>query len=95
MDIKDLIERLNRHPHIKTRLEILLNVAENSSGEFDRADDAEHALVEEIRKMGQELLQGWATNQNIKKELETKNLPNITRHSKKNCIGKQLSEKSK
>ena len=95
MEDNNLINRLNKHPHIKARLEVLLNVAENSSGEFERADDAEAALIDGIRQMGQELLQGWATNQNMAMELKTRDNNDLKRHAKKNFTGDLPSGKLK
>lgn len=93
MDTKGLIERLNRNPIIKERIELLLDIAENTSGEFEKADDAEFALVDGIRKMGHELLQSWATTQHSNKVSEAKNHPYLKCHVKKNFIGIQHSDK--
>ena len=38
-------ERLNRHPILKNRVESLLNIVENSSGDAATADDAEKRVV--------------------------------------------------
>jgi len=36
----DIEERLNRHPLLKRRIESILNIAENTSGDINIADDA-------------------------------------------------------
>ena len=95
MDNNTLIKLLDRNPHIKARLEVLLNVTENVSGEFKRADDAEDAIAEGVRKMGQDLLQNWAAKQNVEKECEARNNNDLRCHSKKNSIGEQPLEKLK
>jgi hypothetical protein len=95
MDSNELAKKLEKYPHIKARLEVLISVAENSSGEFKRADDAEDALAEGIRQMGQDLLQAWAIVQNADAEIEARNNSNLKCHSKKNFTGKQHSEKLK
>ena len=41
-------------------MEILLAVVENVAGDCLKADAAEQAVLEEVRKMGNEALQGWA-----------------------------------
>jgi len=51
--------RLERHPIIKARISKLLDVMENAGGDLRRADDAERRAIDELRGMGQELLQGW------------------------------------
>jgi hypothetical protein len=61
-----LMKRLAKYPHLEARIEALLDVAENSSGKLDRADDAEEKLIVEIKKIGNELLTTWATNQEEK-----------------------------
>jgi len=68
MEKEDLIERLSRHSELKARVEQLLNVVENTEGDVELADDAEQRVVDELRQMGNEALQGWAKNQAIKKE---------------------------
>lgn len=55
-----LVERLERHPGMKARIERVLDVLENTSGDLIRADEAERHAIDELRAMGQELLQGWA-----------------------------------
>lgn len=56
---EDVAQRLERHPIIKARITRLLDMVENASGELRRADDAERRAIDELRAMGQELLQGW------------------------------------
>lgn len=85
----ELAKKLEKYPYIKARMESLLSVAENTSGNFDLADDAEEQLIIEIRKMGQEMLQTWADNQVEKKIIETKKSGKAKAHSKKNSIGPQ------
>lgn len=87
-----LLKRVDKHPHIEARLEVLLNLAENVTGEFDKADDAEEQLIVEIRKMGNELLQAWAAEsaeKAIQKAQESN--PRLIKHSKKNSTGRQHS----
>ena len=55
-----LLERLRRQPAIRGRLVALLDVAEDSEGDLRRADDAELRLTQEIRRLGQEMMQAWA-----------------------------------
>jgi len=53
-------QRLERHPQVRARVLRLLDVLENTSGEIRRADEAERRAIDELRAMGQEVLQGWA-----------------------------------
>lgn len=54
------ISRLNQHPILRSRVEALLHVVENTAGECTKADDAERHVIEELRKMGSDALHCWA-----------------------------------
>ena len=54
------LTRLNHHPALRDRLEALLNIVENVAGDCTKADAAEQAMIEELRKLGNTALQGWA-----------------------------------
>lgn len=85
-------ERLNRHPILKSRVESLLNIAENSSEITEKADDAEFRLIDELRRMGNEILQDWALEKESVTVGELRNdNENIIGHGKKNFIGTQRS----
>ncbi len=76
-DHKNSVEkRLNKHPLLKKRVEELLEVMENTNGDFKKADEAEQKVIEELRKMGNDVLHGWASNretQEFEKVLDDKN----------------------
>jgi len=55
-----LLTRLTHHPHLRERLEALLNIMDNVAGDCTQADAAEQAVLEEVRKLGNAALQGWA-----------------------------------
>lgn len=55
-----LLERLNRHPLLRARMESLLAVVEDAVGDWERADAAERRVIEELRQMGNEALTAWA-----------------------------------
>jgi len=50
-------ERLERHPALKARMERMLDVVENASGDVRRADEAERRAIEELRQMGLEVIE--------------------------------------
>lgn len=86
--MNSLVERLEKYPHLRDRFEAILNVVENTTGELEKADDAEMKAIEEVRKLGSELLQTWASNQEIRKSSQAaEENPQLIRHSKKNCTG--------
>jgi hypothetical protein len=83
-----LIKRLEKYPHLRDRFEAILNIAENTTGELERADDAEMKAIEEVRKIGAELLRTWASNQEMKKSAQAvEENAQLIRHSKKNYTG--------
>ena len=88
-DLK-LLEKLNSNPILKKRVEEILNIAHNSSGELITADQAEEKTIEEIRKLGREVLREWAVNQHENVAKRTKEeKPKTKKHIKKNSIGNQ------
>jgi hypothetical protein len=55
-----LVERLAKHPELRARIAQILTLVENSQGDANTADEAEQRAVEEVRKLGQEVLGAWA-----------------------------------
>jgi vacuolar-type H+-ATPase subunit B/Vma2 len=89
----ELLNKINSHPSIRKRVEEILNIAENTSGELITAQQAEEKAIEEIRKLGQEILKEWAVSQHLKaidqakiEHLEAKE------HVKKNYTGNRHLE---
>ena len=92
-DLK-LIEKLNSNPALKKRVEEILNIAHNSSGKLITADEAEMKTLEEVQKLGREVLKEWAVNQHEQAIKATKEeTPKAKKHIKKNSIGTQLLDK--
>jgi hypothetical protein len=89
-----LLNKINSHPSIRKRVEEILHIAENTSGELITARQAEEKAIEEIRKLGQEVLKKWAENQHNKAVDKAKlEHPKPKEHLKKNFIGNQHLEK--
>ena len=57
---KELLNRLNRRPDLKKRVESILSIAEDDGDGIVKADEAESRVVEEVRRMGNEVITGWA-----------------------------------
>ncbi|WYD80176.1 MAG: hypothetical protein V8K32_12775 [Candidatus Electrothrix gigas] len=57
---KELINQLNRHPDIKDRVKSIISIANNDGDGIVTADEAESRVIEEVRRMGNEVLTGWA-----------------------------------
>jgi 2-phospho-L-lactate transferase/gluconeogenesis factor (CofD/UPF0052 family) len=88
-DLK-FLEKLSSVPHLRKRFEEILNIAHNSSGKLITANEAEMKTIEEVKKLGKEVLQEWAVSQHeqaIKVTKEEK--PKAKKHIKKNSIGTQ------
>ena len=48
------------HPDLRDRMASIVGAVENSAGDLEEADAAEERLVEEMRLLGREAMQGWA-----------------------------------
>lgn len=90
-----LESRLNAHPELKAKIESLLSVVENVDGDLQSAHEAEQRVIEEIQKLGQSALQGWAVQQN-EEQKETFAKANVQAHRsrKKHSTGILDSVKS-
>jgi len=91
----NLEERLKEYPELKTKIETLLGIMENAGGDVEKAAEAERRIIEELRQMGNELLQGWARRQQQKKEEEYNRKPGVNRKEKKTSTGTRDWGKSK
>lgn len=88
--LKNLVMRIQGQPGLEERIEAILDIMENKSGEFLTADQAEGKAIEEIQKLGQELLKGWALNQqNLAVKRAEQTHPSAKKHGKKNSTGKR------
>lgn len=85
---QNLLDRLNQHPAIFERIEAILNIVENTSGNCTKANDAEQQTIDELRHLGSDILHSWAENTTQK---ATKTLKNqkvkIKSNGKKNSAG--------
>ena len=84
---RELAERLEEHPELKKRFEMILDIVDNVGGDVEKADEAERRAIEAVRQLGNEVVQGWAHRQHQKKEDEWEQKPGMIRKSKKNSIG--------
>jgi histidinol dehydrogenase len=89
-----LESRLNRHPHLRARIEGLLDIIDNAGDDVEKASAAEQRVMEELRKMGNEALHCWAENQEHKKteQLEQSDTE-VNKKVKKNSTGTRASER--
>ncbi|MFO1434702.1 MAG: ISKra4 family transposase [Candidatus Competibacteraceae bacterium] len=80
-----LLERLNRHPLLRARVESLLEVVEDAAGDYEKADAAERRVIEELRQMGTEALTAWAERGVEKSMAVAQAEPDWRPGGKKNC----------
>lgn len=89
-----LADRILAHPGLKERVEAIFDIAENTSGELITADQAEGRAIEEVHKLGRELLKEWAVQRHEKAIKIAQNThPTAKRYEKKSSTGNQRSEK--
>lgn len=85
MNTQELLEQLEAHPELKTRIIQLLAVVNNKEGDVDLADEAERRVTEELRGLGQQSLESWANRQAAKATRNVKQQkPSLRQHTKKN-----------
>ena len=83
-----LEDRLQSHPVLQERFETLLAMVEAEVGTLDRADDVEQRVIEELRRLGHDLLQAWATSKAMQHTAVVRQTaPAVQGHGQKNCTG--------
>ena len=92
---RNLLERLEKHPELKERFEMIVDIVDNAAGDVEKADEAERRAIEAVRQLGNEIVQGWAQRQHQKKENEYEQKPEVSRKEKKRSTGSWSSEKSR
>ncbi len=55
-----LAARLTHYPELRARFEEILAMVENEQADTFTADEAEERAFEQVRRLGQEVLQSWA-----------------------------------
>ena len=88
---EDLGERLNRYPEFRAKVEELLDIVENRSGDANKADDAEDLIWEELREMGQRAMQEWAERKHERVVSENENRKELSKREKKGSTGTRPS----
>jgi len=82
-----LAARLTQYPELLARFEEILSVAENEQGTANTADEAEELAFEQVRQLGQELLQTWATRKHERVTRAYDARQDHRRKGKKNSTG--------
>jgi hypothetical protein len=84
---EDVSARLDKHPQLRQRVERLLDLCEDRAGDLRKADEAEQRVVEEMRALGHEVLEGWAREQLEARCEELDRTAGVSREGKKNSAG--------
>ena len=87
MGDEEMLRRLSSHPEIRNRIASLLSAVDDTGGDLKLADDAEMRLTQELRRMGQEAMQAWASAQVIATEQDVRHSGRTQRLGKKNSAG--------
>ena len=91
----DFLRRLREYPELKAKIETLLAIIEQAGGDVAKAAEAERRSIEEMRKMGNEVMHRWARHQQQKKEAEYQVKPGMNGKEKTTSMGTGDWEKSK
>jgi len=83
------------HPGFRDRVASIASAVGNLEGDLSEADAAEERLVEEMRLLGREALQGWAEERVEATELEIRQQPGMHGNGKKNSAGIRNSARSR
>jgi hypothetical protein len=86
---------LQSHPSFRDRLASIVGAVGNLDGGLGEADAAEERLVEEMRLLGREALQGWADERVEATEREVRGQAGVHRQGKKNSTGIRNSARSR
>ncbi len=92
---KELLNQLNRRPDLKKRVKSILSIAGDDGDGIVKADEAESRVIEEVRRMGNEVLTQWAETRIEKSGAYLPADSDIDRSGKKKSVGTQHSEKFK
>jgi hypothetical protein len=82
-----LLQRINRHPLLRARVESLLGVVEDAGGDLEKADAAERRVIEELRQMGNEVLTEWARGGVDRCAAQAREVAGVRGGGKKNSTG--------
>jgi hypothetical protein len=92
MEKKTIDERLKGHPHLKSRIEAILDITEGKDQDRDTADEVEERTINEVRKLGQEVIEDWASKKSSEAINNHKEKhPKAKTHKKKRLTGTQPS----
>ena len=89
------LDRLHRHPELQSEFEAILDIADNSQGDVVKADEVEERVSQELQRLGQRVIQSWATRKHLKLQADSDARSDLTRKEKKESTGTHATAKSK
>ena len=89
-----LLAFFQSHPGFRDRVAAIVGAVGNLDGTLGEADAAEDRLVEEMRLLGLEALQGWAEERVEATKRDVRGQAGIHRQGKKNSAGTRNSARS-
>lgn len=89
---EEFLNKLSEYPELRGRFEEILALMRNERGDANTADEAEERAIEEVRKLGLEVMQGWAKRKHRRLAEEYDRREGYRRKEKKNSSGKPDSE---
>jgi hypothetical protein len=90
-----LLAFFQSHPGFRERVASIVGAVGNLDGDLLQADAAEERLVEEMRLLGREALQGWADKRVEATERDVRGQAGMHRQGKKNSAGRRSSAPSR
>ena len=79
------LEWLERHPKLIERLERLHEIEEDSRSDIGTLDKAEHAAIEQVDRLGKEILGHWLGREEKEAAQQACERKGWRKHSIKNC----------
>ena len=82
---QQLIERLRRHPELMERFQSILEISADVDGPIKTADEVEALLIEEMRRLGNTAMGGWAASVEERLSQQLQHTEPSARARKKKC----------
>ena len=87
---EEFLNKLSEYPELRGRFEEILALMRNERGDANTADEAEERAIEEVRKLGLEVMQGWARRKNRRLAEEYDRREGYRRKEKKTLLANPL-----
>jgi hypothetical protein len=86
----EFLERLQRHPELQAKFDVLLDIVDNAAGDATKADEAEQRVFEELRLLGRQAIQAWAERKQQRIETDCDSRSDLARKEKKASLAHPL-----